>query len=139
MPSVKEDLVTLEKQFWQAMVDKDTDAALKLTNDPCIVAGAQGVSRISKEKFGEMMKAGDWTLHKFELRDIEGYWEHWHGGKGYSGVALLVSKSFAPNGPEVVHPVFDFEQRAVMHESDSVRKRQRLFLVVRYIDRRYVK
>ena len=47
----------------------------------------------------------------FELRDIEGYWGHWHGGKGYSGVALLVSKAFAPHGPEVLHPVFDFEQR----------------------------
>jgi exodeoxyribonuclease-3 len=47
----------------------------------------------------------------FELRDIEGYWTHWHGGKGYSGVAMLVSKSFAPAGPGVVHPVFDFEQR----------------------------
>jgi len=71
VPNVKEELVTLEKQFWQAMVDRDTDAALRLTNDPCIVAGAQGVSRISKEKFGEMMKTGDWTLHKFELRDVE--------------------------------------------------------------------
>ena len=70
MLNVKEELVTLEKQFWQAMVDRDIDAALKLTNDPCIVAG-QGVSRISKEKFGEMMKTGDWTLHKFELRDVE--------------------------------------------------------------------
>jgi exodeoxyribonuclease-3 len=47
----------------------------------------------------------------FELRDIEGYWGHWHGGKGYSGVALLVARSFAPDGPEIVHPVFDFEQR----------------------------
>lgn len=47
----------------------------------------------------------------FELRDIEGYWGHWHGGKGYSGVALLVSKSFAPDGLTVVHPVFDFERR----------------------------
>jgi exodeoxyribonuclease-3 len=47
----------------------------------------------------------------FDLRDIEGYWAHWHGGKGYSGVALLVSKSFAPAGPSIVHPVFDFEQR----------------------------
>jgi exodeoxyribonuclease-3 len=47
----------------------------------------------------------------FELRDVEGYWGHWHGGKGYSGVALLVAKSFAPDGPSVVHPVFDFEQR----------------------------
>lgn len=47
----------------------------------------------------------------FQLRDIEGYWVHWHGGKGYSGVALLISKAFAPAGPAVVHPVFDFEQR----------------------------
>jgi len=47
----------------------------------------------------------------FDLRDIENYWGHWHGGKGYSGVALLVAKSFAPMGPTVMHPVFDFEQR----------------------------
>jgi exodeoxyribonuclease III len=47
----------------------------------------------------------------FELRDIEGYWVHWHGGKGYSGVALLVSTAFAPDRPAFVHPVFDFEQR----------------------------
>ena len=47
----------------------------------------------------------------FHLRDIEGYWCHWHGGKGYSGVALLVSRDFAPDGPAAIHPVFDFEQR----------------------------
>lgn len=47
----------------------------------------------------------------FDLRDIDGYWGYWHGGKGYSGVALLVSKSFAPSGPSIVHPAFDFEQR----------------------------
>ncbi len=47
----------------------------------------------------------------FELRDVEGYWSHWHGGKGYSGVALLISRSFDADGPEVVHPAFDFEQR----------------------------
>jgi exodeoxyribonuclease-3 len=47
----------------------------------------------------------------FELRDIEGYWGHWHGGKGYSGVALLFAKSFAEPEPAIVHPVFDFEQR----------------------------
>ena len=47
----------------------------------------------------------------FELRDIDGYWAHWHGEKGYSGVALLIAHAFAPDGPEIVHPVFDFEQR----------------------------
>jgi exodeoxyribonuclease-3 len=47
----------------------------------------------------------------FELRDIEGYWGHWHGGKGYSGVALLFAKTFADPNPGISHPVFDFEQR----------------------------
>ena len=48
----------------------------------------------------------------FELRDVEGYWSHWHGGKGYSGVAVLVSRRFSPEAPVIEHPVFDFEQRA---------------------------
>jgi exodeoxyribonuclease-3 len=47
----------------------------------------------------------------FDLRDIEGYWGHWHGGKGYSGVALLFAKAFADPNPSIIHPVFDFEQR----------------------------
>jgi exodeoxyribonuclease-3 len=47
----------------------------------------------------------------FELRDIEGYWSYWHGEKGYSGVALLVSKSLVGALPMCSHPGFDFEQR----------------------------
>jgi exodeoxyribonuclease-3 len=47
----------------------------------------------------------------FDLRDIPEYWGHWHGGKGYSGVALLVAKSLSADPPVIVHPVFDFEQR----------------------------
>jgi len=47
----------------------------------------------------------------FDLREVEGYWSMWHGQKGYSGVALLVSKQLAIAAPSVEHPVFDFEQR----------------------------
>lgn len=45
------------------------------------------------------------------LCEIEGYWCYWHGGKGYSGVALHVSQTFAPERPTVLHPEFDYEQR----------------------------
>jgi exodeoxyribonuclease-3 len=45
------------------------------------------------------------------LCDIEGYWCYWHGGKGYSGVALHVSKTFSPERPTFVHPAFDYESR----------------------------
>lgn len=47
----------------------------------------------------------------FELRDLPGYWSYWHGEKGYSGVALLVSRSLAGALPMCSHPGFDFEQR----------------------------
>ena len=47
---------------------------------------------------------------------MEGYWCYWHGGKGYSGVALHVSKAFAPERPAFAHPAFDYETRIVTVE-----------------------
>ncbi len=47
------------------------------------------------------------------LCEMEGYWCYWHGGKGYSGVGLHVSKAFAPERPAFAHPPFDFENRIV--------------------------
>jgi len=47
----------------------------------------------------------------FDLRDVDGYWAFWHGERGYSGVALLVSKALTVAQPSVEHPAFDFEQR----------------------------
>jgi exodeoxyribonuclease III len=47
------------------------------------------------------------------LSDLEGYWCYWHGDKGYSGVALLVSQRVSALRPEFSHPPFDFERRIV--------------------------
>ena len=51
------------------------------------------------------------------LCEMEGYWCYWHGGKGYSGVALHVSKAFAPERPVFAHPAFDYEN-AHRHRRD---------------------
>jgi exodeoxyribonuclease-3 len=48
------------------------------------------------------------------LADTEGYWSYWHGGKGYSGVGLLVRKDRWGDSPSFHHPAFDFEQRVVL-------------------------
>jgi exodeoxyribonuclease III len=45
------------------------------------------------------------------LATMEGYWCYWHGGKGYSGVGLHVSKAIAPHPPAFAHPAFDHETR----------------------------
>src|SRR5436309_10836088 len=47
------------------------------------------------------------------LCEMEGYWCYWHGGKGYSGVALHVSKATSPDRPAFSHPSFDYESRIV--------------------------
>src|SRR5688572_3819393 len=47
------------------------------------------------------------------LCDIEGYWCYWHGGKGYSGVALHVRQAAVADRPTFDHPDFDHEHRIV--------------------------
>jgi exodeoxyribonuclease-3 len=46
------------------------------------------------------------------LCDIDGYACYWHGGKGYSGVALHVRRSVT-EAVEFSHPAFDYENRIV--------------------------
>ena len=48
------------------------------------------------------------------LCEMDGYWCYWHGGKGYSGVALHVSQTLSPERPQFSHPPFDYENRIVM-------------------------
>ena len=65
------ELIELERRFWQAMKDRDVDAALELTADPCIVTGAQGVAKIDKQAFAKMMETGKWELRSFEFTDVQ--------------------------------------------------------------------
>jgi hypothetical protein len=67
--SVEQELLGLEKQFWQAMKDRDVDTAMSLTDVSCIVAGPQGFSLISREALGDMMKNANYTLDEFDLND----------------------------------------------------------------------
>ncbi len=48
-----------------------------------------------------------WLCH------IDGYWCYWHGGKGYSGVAMHVRTATFPERPAFHHPEFDYEHRIV--------------------------
>ena len=50
------------------------------------------------------------------LCEMQGYWCYWHGGSGYSGVGLHVSKTIAPERPVFTHPSFDHEHRIVAVE-----------------------
>jgi hypothetical protein len=65
--TIEKELVELETQFWQAIKDKDLDSALQLTDDTCIVTGAQGAASLDRNAFAGMLNSPGWTLNDFEF------------------------------------------------------------------------
>jgi uncharacterized protein (TIGR02246 family) len=68
---VEDEVVGLEKQYWKAIKDKDFEAAIRLTDDPCIITGAQGVREIDHEAFRKIMKGSPRTLQDVKLDDVQ--------------------------------------------------------------------
>jgi exodeoxyribonuclease-3 len=54
------------------------------------------------------------------LRELPDYWSYWHGHKGYSGVALLLSKTQFVEPPTFSHPAFDHETRIVVARANGL-------------------
>ena len=67
--TIEKELLGLEKQYWQAMKDKDVEAVMRLTDDPCIVAGAQGVALVGKPALAAMIEAAPYKLHAFDVNE----------------------------------------------------------------------
>jgi uncharacterized protein (TIGR02246 family) len=68
---VEKDLVELERQYWQALKDNDLEAAMRLTDEACIVVGAQGVGRIDRKALAEMIEDAPYTLKDFDVQDAD--------------------------------------------------------------------
>src|SRR5215467_257029 len=69
--TMEKELLDLEKKYWQAIKEKRTEDAARLTEFPCLVGGAKGVARIERDRFMEMMKATRPTLNDFQLKNTE--------------------------------------------------------------------
>jgi hypothetical protein len=69
--SVEQELVQLEKDYWQALKDQDVDAAMRLTDDQCIVTGAQGVASLPREAFRGMLTDPSWTIEDYDITDVQ--------------------------------------------------------------------
>jgi ketosteroid isomerase-like protein len=70
-PAVEKELLELERRYWQAMVDRDVDTAMKLTADPCIVTGAQGVAKLDRAQMERMARTEPYHIDSFDLKDTQ--------------------------------------------------------------------
>jgi hypothetical protein len=68
MPTANDtELLDVERRFWDAMKNKNASVASKMTDDQCIVVGAQGVSAIDAQTMGTLTTEGKWTLQQYSF------------------------------------------------------------------------
>ncbi|MDP2276137.1 MAG: nuclear transport factor 2 family protein [Archangium sp.] len=62
-----EELMELERQFWEAIKNRDGKTAAALSDDPCVVTGAQGFGSYTPKQVGAMMNDGRYELRSFRF------------------------------------------------------------------------
>jgi hypothetical protein len=68
--NTRNDIIQLEKKFFQTMVEKNGAAATALCTEDVIVGGSKGAMTVKGADMGKMMAQGKWELHDFELADV---------------------------------------------------------------------
>jgi len=69
MKSIKGTLKALEERYWDAIQAKDSSAAMQLSDEQCVVVGAQGVGDLDRDRLGEMLKQASYELTDYEFDD----------------------------------------------------------------------
>ncbi len=64
---IQNEIIDLEKRYWQAMAESDVETATSLTRFPAIVSGPRGTNLVTETEYREMM--AEHTGNEF--RDIE--------------------------------------------------------------------
>jgi uncharacterized protein DUF4440 len=60
----------LERKYWKAIKGRNASVATSLSDDPCVVVGAQGVGEVDQKTLAGMMEGAPWELTHFELGDV---------------------------------------------------------------------
>jgi uncharacterized protein DUF4440 len=67
---MEKEIIALEKSFWQAIVDEDTDKAVSMIDKKSLLTGAQGVNALTPSDYRKMAQMSDWKVHSFDLSKI---------------------------------------------------------------------
>lgn len=67
----KDDIIALEKSYWDAMKAKDGKKSAELSGETSLVSGPKGVMSIAKSKMGKMTEEGNWTLEDYRFDDVQ--------------------------------------------------------------------
>ncbi len=64
-PEKQQELLDVERRFWNAIKAKDAKGTARMTDDGCIVVGAQGLSAIDQKTMAKLTEEGKWELEQY--------------------------------------------------------------------------
>ena len=101
--ALKQELLAREERYWNAIKEKDSQVAVHLSDDPCIVVGAQGVSEVSRSALSKMLEGATFELEGFALEDV-----HFRRlSNDVAALAYKVSEDLMVDGEKVKLDAFD--------------------------------
>jgi hypothetical protein len=92
----KQEVLDVERRFWDAMKTKDAAGAQRMTDDGCIIVGAQGASAIDSKTMGKLTSEGQWVLKQFSIDSQNAHVKF--VGDDVAIVAYKVSESVVVDG-----------------------------------------
>jgi ketosteroid isomerase-like protein len=119
---MKQQIINLEKKYWDAMAQKDYETVRSLTKFPCIVAGKNGVMSVDEPSYKKMFDSNN---RKMEIKNISG--EQVQAGEDHAMIAYLIEISYDGSAMKCACTSTwvkeDGEWKCAMHtESDLVNK-----------------
>ena len=70
MRTASNELMQLERKFWQSMVDEDTDTALAMLDEPALMVSSHGAMQFDHATYRQMAEQGPMVIKSFELSNM---------------------------------------------------------------------
>jgi hypothetical protein len=65
--TIKNELMNLEKQYWDALKTRDAGTVAKLSDESCIVVNASGVMDIDRPTMAQMLQSDLYELKSYDI------------------------------------------------------------------------
>lgn len=87
---MKNDMIKLEKKYWDAMANHDFETVKDLTKFPCITAGRQGVASFDEAAYKKMFDMGEGR--KMQVKGLSN--EQVETGEDHALIAYLIELDY---------------------------------------------
>ena len=67
--AIHQELIDLEKQYWEAIQNRDGATATRLSDARCLVVGPQGIGKLDRQALAGMVENAPYELKRWRMDD----------------------------------------------------------------------